>query len=287
MAVAESIIADKICSDIFRQYFVPVFSAAREGVEKILDQLYDISPHREAIFRLQLLAAYTPEDEQRCVTSIIESAAEKVAKLLDPLVFQPNTRGDFKPKLEGLLREAADLWKHIQRSAERGEADNNPGEDWAGYEEYDTAITLSVEQEAYVDDESEATTSLFPRVCIGDYQVCAGFALWSNQSTVVTAKLERIQLNRRNSTHARVAGGGAQGSSAQRGGGGGERRRSNESGSSAGVWRTEDPPMSPITPSRGQSSRGHTASRQRYSAARSRTYGAARGEELDGEYNSL
>ncbi|KAI9777387.1 MAG: hypothetical protein M1839_008900 [Geoglossum umbratile] len=64
MAVAEKVIANKLCADIFQQYYLPESPTAREAIDNELDRLYIDSPRGEAIFRRRLLSAYNPEDEE-------------------------------------------------------------------------------------------------------------------------------------------------------------------------------------------------------------------------------
>jgi hypothetical protein len=187
MAVAEKIIAMIYHSDIFQQYYLP----ESDEIGKILNQLYKENPRREAIFRSQLRYAYKPEVEQGRVTSIVKSAADKAVGFLGPLLFAPNSKGDFRSEFERLLQEAVNLWRHVQRNAERGLVENEPDNSWDDYEEYHSAIELRPDQEVHVPDESSAIMSLFPRVVVDNSLICPGYALWSNQSTVVAADLEK------------------------------------------------------------------------------------------------
>lgn len=191
MAVAEKIFATVYHSDIFRQYYLP----ESDEIEKILDQLYKENPRRESIFRSQLRYAYKPEAEQDRVARIVKSATDKVVGLLGPLLFASNAKVLFRSEFERLLQEAADLWTRVQRSRERGFVENEPDNNWDEYEEYDLAMNLSPDQEVHVPDEPSAIMSLFPRVVIGGCWISPGYALWSNQSTVVAAGLESKARN--------------------------------------------------------------------------------------------
>ncbi|CZR66027.1 uncharacterized protein PAC_15927 [Phialocephala subalpina] len=194
MAVAEKIIAMIYYSDIFQQYYLP----ESDETGKILNQLYKENPRREAIFRSQLRYAYKPEVEQGRVTSIVKSATDKVVGFLGPLLFAPNAEVDFRSEFEGLLWEAVDLWRPVQRSAERGFVENEPDNGWDDYEEYHSAIELRPDQEVHVPDEPSAIMSLFPRVIVDNFPISPGYALWSNQSTVVAADLESKSRNSMN-----------------------------------------------------------------------------------------
>jgi len=191
MALAEKIIATIYDSYIFQRYYLP----ESNEIGEILNQLYKENPRREAIFRLQLLSAYKPEVEQGRITSIVKSATDKVADLLGPLLFAPNAQRDFRSEFEGLLQDAVALWRHIQRSEKRGFVENDPNNSWDDYEEYDTAIQLRPEQAMHVPDEPSVTMSLFPRVVVNNSLICPGYALWSNQSTVVAADIESKSRN--------------------------------------------------------------------------------------------
>lgn len=193
MAVAEKIIAMIYHSDIFRQYYLP----ESDEIEKILDQLYKEDPRREAIFRSQLRHAYKPEAEQSRVTSIVKSATDKVVGFLGPLLFAPNAEDNFRSEFERHLHEAVSLWGPVQRSNERGVVENEPDNTWVLYEEYDS-MNLTADQELHVPDEPSAIMSLFPRVAIGKFQICPGYALSSDQSTVVAAGIESRSRNTMN-----------------------------------------------------------------------------------------
>ncbi|KAF8846725.1 hypothetical protein BDZ45DRAFT_755694 [Acephala macrosclerotiorum] len=191
MAIAEKIIAAIYHSDIFRQYYLP----ESDEIEKILNQLHKEYPRKEAIFRSQLHYAYKPGAEQDRVTRIVKSATEKAVGLLGPLLFAPDAEGIFRSDFERLLQDAADLWRPVQKSVVRGSVENEPDNTWDCHEEYHTAMKLSPDQEVHVPDEPTAIMSLFPQVVIGDSEICPGYALWSNQSTVVAASLESKSRN--------------------------------------------------------------------------------------------
>lgn len=194
MAVAERIIAMIYHNDIFRQYYLP----ESDEIEQILNQLYKENPRKEAIFRSQLRYAYRPGFEQDRVTRILKSATDKMVGLLGPLLFAPDAEGIFRYEFERLLQQAVDLWKPVRRSVARGFVENEPDNTWDGYDEYHSAMKLSLDQEVHIPDEPSAIMSLFPRVAIGDSEICPGYALWSNQSTVVAAGLESKSRNSMN-----------------------------------------------------------------------------------------
>jgi hypothetical protein len=239
MAMAEKIISKIYDSHIFRQYYLP----ESDEVGKILNQLYKENPRKEAIFRLLLLGAIKPEAEQSRVTIIVKSATDKVVDLLGPLLFAPNAERDFRSEFEELLQDAVDLWRHVQRSPKRGLVKNKQDSSWGCYEDHDTALQLLPDQEVHVPDEPGAIMSLFPRVVVDNSRVCLGYALWSNQNTVVAADLE---LKSRNSMN------GMAGNST----GGIQRRRTRRFSGSG-----EDTPQSPRSPLGNLPALRHTQNR--------------------------
>jgi len=253
MATAEKIIASKVHTNIFQQYYLPESSAVREGIDEVLDKLYEANHRGEAIFRLRLLSAYKPEEEQRHVTSTVKTTVEEVVNILGPLLFTQNAREGFQSGLSELLQEAAKLWRHVQRNEERGFAEIEQNQEWDIYEDYDTAMRLSAEQEALIPDPPDAIMPLFPQVSIGDDVVFQGCALWSSQSTVVAANMEYNQSNSRNPAHAR-AGSSIRGGIIRRGS---DRRKLSLSGG-----RAEDMPTSPRTPSGNYSFLDHAQNRK-------------------------
>ncbi|OBT45132.1 hypothetical protein VE00_04291 [Pseudogymnoascus sp. WSF 3629] len=117
LAAAEKIIAQKLCTNIFRQYYLPETLADRQAMDSVLERLLRVNSRDEAIFRLQLLSAYKSK-ENRHVTSVVKSTIQEVATVLGPLV-SPDLQGDFHSKLGKLLQEAVKFWSPVQRSAKR------------------------------------------------------------------------------------------------------------------------------------------------------------------------
>jgi hypothetical protein len=206
-AAAEKIIADKMCAKIFQQYYSPDSAAARREIDEVLKRLYTDSHRGEAIFRLRLLAAYKAEEQSR-INLIIDTAVDDIVKLLDPLLF--STRETFIIELEKLFRDAAELWRPVQRSSERGWVVNVVSEpepeqdwDWDAFEDHDNLVYLPPEDAIRIPDHPEALMCLFPQVFIGSSVLCQGYALWSHQTISVlgsieyTASMPRSTLNTR------------------------------------------------------------------------------------------
>jgi hypothetical protein len=252
MAVAEKVIASKLCADIFQQYYLPESPAARGAIDDVLNRLCIDNPRGEAIFRGQLLSAYNPQEEEHRVTDIMESTLAEVIGILDPLLFVPDARESFQSELGQLLGEAVKLWRPVQRSAMKGAVESDPEPDWSEYKEYDTAVGLTAEQASNVPAESDAIMSLFPRVFIGDDVICPGYALWSSQNIIVAANIEYSQSTLRNSVHGR-AGGSIRGGITRRGS---ERRKL-----SLGGGRMGNSPTPPGSPLGNQSFSDHVRSR--------------------------
>jgi hypothetical protein len=255
-AVAEKIIANKLCVNIFQQYYLPESPAAREAMDDVLERLYTDNPRGEAIFRRRLLSAYKPEEEEYQVAKVVESTQAEVVGLLDPLLFSLNARENFRSELGKLLQEAVKLWRPVQRSAVRGVVENDPEPDWSEYKEYDTAVGLTAEQAPNVPAQSDAIMSLFPQVSMDDNVICPGYALWSSQNTVVAANIEYSQSNLRNSAYGRT--GSIRGGTIRRGS---DRRKHSLSSSSTVGGRTGDIPTPLGSPSGNQSFSEHARSR--------------------------
>ncbi|KAF8855030.1 hypothetical protein BDZ45DRAFT_692946 [Acephala macrosclerotiorum] len=255
MATAEKIIADKLCVHIFKEYYLPESSPSRAVINDVLTRLDESNPCKEAIFRLQLLAAYE-SDEQETIVSLVEITTKEVVKLLDPLLFAPAAREGFQSALRKLLTEAVQLWRSVQRSASKGRVLNDPEnrgfngieeQDWDLNEEYDQAVELTRDQIVHP-DERDPVISLFPQLSVGGSVICKGCALWSDQNAVVAANIEFGQLNSRHS----AAGRGVRDS---------DKQRLSFSGSSSLGRRVEDPLMSPRSQSGNQSFSDHANSR--------------------------
>lgn len=251
MAMAERVIADKLCTNIFVRCYLPDSALARNAIQDVLIRLSRGSPRGEAIFRLRLLSAFTPDEEELRRREILESTLSDIVKLLDPLLFGPNAQEGFRSELGRLLRDGLNLWTPVQRSATAAEVDNDPIEDWGEYKDYDTAMTLTTDQAVHVPAQSDPIMSLFPRVSIGSDSICRGCALWSTQNTVVAANVEYNQLSRA-SAHGRAG-------IIRRGT---EKRRPSLGSPSAGWGKAEDTSTSPKSPPRDLSFLGRTNGRK-------------------------
>jgi hypothetical protein len=203
MAAAEKVIACKLCSNIFQQYYLSGSGFARQAIDDVLKRLSNTSPHEEAIFRLRLLSAYKQEEQQH-VTSVMAFTISEVVGILGPLLAL-NSRDGFQGEFDKLLQEAVKLWRPVQRSATSAVVDNDLEPDWGKHKDYDTAMGSNADQVVQVP--SNPIEPLFPRVSIGDDILCQGYALWSGQNTVVAAGIEYSQLKSPSSMHTRTGSG--------------------------------------------------------------------------------
>ncbi|RFU34231.1 hypothetical protein B7463_g2184, partial [Scytalidium lignicola] len=240
MALAENIISVIYDQQIFQQYYSPKSTE----IDDALNQLYQQDPRREAIFRIQLLSAYPPEEEKERIEGLVESGADKAARFLDPLLFTPSTRTAFRSELEELFLDAANIWRKVQRSDRRGTVRNEPDYNWGQYEEYNKPVPMHTDH--MTNTLASPIMSLFPQVMIDEDEICPGYALFSNQGTAVTA--DHVMSKARNS----ISGGIPNGGSPRR-----ARTFSNA---------TDDPPLSPKSPSSGTLK--HPPTKNRISAAR-------------------
>lgn len=241
MATAERIIGDKLYTDIFRQYYLPHSTPARELIDDITKRLHKKNSYKEAVFRLQLLAAYEL-DEEIFITSLVKIATGEVVKVLDPLLCTPGVRDDFHSALMKLFEEAVKLWRLVQRSTSKAWVTNDPDsrhyntsqDDWEQNEEYDTAVGLTSEQLSLKPDEEEPLIPLFPQISMGGEVVCSGCALWSDQNAVVAASIEFSQTNARSTMQGRML-----------------RRDDRRRLSSSAQWKVDDLSKPPLSPSAG------------------------------------
>ncbi|KAF8851520.1 hypothetical protein BDZ45DRAFT_679085, partial [Acephala macrosclerotiorum] len=241
MATAERIIADRLYTDIFRQYYLPHSTPARELIDDITKRLHKKNSYKEAVFRLQLLAAYEL-DEEIFIASLIKITTGEVIKILDPLLCASGVREDFHCALMKLFEEAVSLWRVVQRSSSKAWVTNDPDsshynntqDDWEQNEEYDTAVGLTSEQMSLKPDEEEPLIPLFPQVSMGGVVVCSGCALWSDQNAVVAASIEFSQTSARSTLQGRML-----------------RRDDRRRLSSGAQWRVDDISKPPLSPSAG------------------------------------
>ncbi|RFU24752.1 hypothetical protein B7463_g11586, partial [Scytalidium lignicola] len=197
MATAENIIAHKLSSNIFKQYYLPALASERKTIDDVLKKLDQ--PHKEAIFRVQLLAAYEAQ-EQDYIRTLVEATLDEISKPLNLLLFTPASRENFRSALKEFLSEALKLWRTVQRSAIKGQVRNKPehsifndSEDpfWGQNEDYnDSSVEVPDDQ---IPPQEEPVMSLFPQVLLGSNVVYNGCALWSDQKVVVAANIEFIQ----------------------------------------------------------------------------------------------
>lgn len=234
MAAAEKVIACKLCSNVFQQYYLPDSVSARQAMDVVLGLLSQSSPREEAIFRLRLLSAYKHEQQEH-IRSVAASTLSDVIGILSPLLLPKSING-FQSEFGVLLQEAFKLWAPVQRSAISAVVEDDLEQDWGKHKDYDTAMGLNADQVVRVP--SNPIELLFPRVSIGDDVVCQGYALWSGQDTVVAAGMEYSQLKSPNPTHTRTSSG--RGGTMRRSN---DRRRPSSSGSVSS--RPGDSPTSP------------------------------------------
>lgn len=202
MAVAEKVMAEKLCENIFVRYYLP---SDRKIMDEILDSLYEKSPRDEAMVRLRLLSAYKLDDQRHQVDNVVRFTAGEIVNLLEPLLFTVDAKERFQSKLEDLLGQAIGLWRLVQKSPRRIVVENTPNQDWDGFRDYDTAVQIPDDQAVHIADQSDTLLSLFPRISIFDDIICPGYALWSSQSIVVAADIEYLQSAPRNITNSRTS----------------------------------------------------------------------------------
>jgi hypothetical protein len=215
-------IAEKLCSRIFQQYYLPHSIADRHAIDEVLKRCYEDNPYKEALFRSQLLSAYQ-SDEQPFVESLVESTTGDLTRVIAPLLFTTGGREKFTTSVSKFFHTAIRLWKLVQKSDTRGRANNDPEEtalddgqkeSWEENEEYSSAVKLSAEQRARHLHPADHVMSLFPRILIGSELVYGGCALWSDQSVVVAASEESFAqgpggITRRDSNRRRLSSSGS------------------------------------------------------------------------------
>ncbi|KAH8654980.1 hypothetical protein BGZ60DRAFT_532613 [Tricladium varicosporioides] len=197
MATATGIIAERLCTCIFRPYYLPSLPYDQIVVNRIFKLLEEKDDFRETVFRLQLLAAYESEEEV-FVNNLVHSTVNDIAEIVDPLLFRPGAREDFRSRLKMFINDAVEVWRNIRKSPWKGVASNIPEnihpssdheEAWILNREYDDAVKLADDQIPFIHLQ-EPILSLFPQLSFDEEITCQGCALWSGQKTVVSAGIE-------------------------------------------------------------------------------------------------
>ena len=203
-AGAEAIIAKKLCEKLFQPLSF-LDCAARDELDRTLDQLFDKSPRQESILRSLLLTAHMSDVR---VQEIMDTAVDDASSLLAPLLFSQADSEAFRSGLEALLRDAVELWTQAQKSPERILASTEGRRwNWGFHKEHDDAVSLTPAQTALIPSSEEPLLTLFPRVySLGTATpLHAGFSLWSNQSLVVAGDLEsKEQIDHVNSRNEKM-----------------------------------------------------------------------------------
>jgi hypothetical protein len=241
MAVAEAVMACKLSSHIFRRFYLPD-SFMQDEVKAIMDELYSVSPRREAIFRMQLLSGYKPEIVQSHIENVVRLAVEEVVNTLDPLLFSEDAKQNYRSELEKHYQEGTTLWQQIQWNEKRGIVENSPSPDWEEIEDYNTDVSPELSMDQMLIDPDDPIMSLFPRLRIDGIlePLCIGYALWPNQNIVIAGFAE-YNINSRNAANGHTGGSARGGRAPKRT----DRRESVVSNLSVGVGRADDSPVSP------------------------------------------
>ncbi|KAH6665536.1 hypothetical protein B0J14DRAFT_233533 [Halenospora varia] len=202
MATAAGIIAEKLCTYIFRPYYQPSSAYDRTVMDEILKMLEEKDDFRETVFRLQLLAAYESKEEV-FVHNLVYSTVEEILEIVGPLLFSPGAREDFQSRLTTFLKDAVEVWRAVQKSPWKGVVSNDPenthpnndqGEVWILNPEYNDAVELAEDHMPPLTVQ-EPILSLFPQLSFEEEIKCQGCALWSDQRTVVAAGIEYAHSN--------------------------------------------------------------------------------------------
>jgi hypothetical protein len=196
-AIAEAIVAQELAEKIFRDFYVGDKETENElsDFRKVLTFLSKEYPKEATIIRCQLVKVC---NEPSKVDALATQAAQEVCGALCYWLNDDSAQGQFVEGLRGIFVDAIGIWQHLQRTVQGAVVvmDLTP-DSWI--EETDTrpeydSVTLRSEQNSPQQPVSELAgpqAVLFPQVWAGEELLFHGFALFSTQTAVIAARVER------------------------------------------------------------------------------------------------
>ncbi|KAI9768132.1 MAG: hypothetical protein M1839_004189 [Geoglossum umbratile] len=209
MALASSIIADRLCANIFRPFYPPR-SSQDEQIRNYVMNNCGADAMAELLCRSILTSSYTIRDAEAVAKEMVEVTCTEVVNLLELLV--SHNCEAFRKDLAKFLHEAANVWwpavrsKTIVVSSISSVAEPEKWE-WSSHTDYD-CVTASVPPSSprqppppQADNPPIDLLTLFPRVFTPEGSphteslstediLHPGFVLCSNQQTVVDVEKE-------------------------------------------------------------------------------------------------
>jgi hypothetical protein len=196
MAAASNILATRICTNIFKAFYIPESPAASSQMEQLL-QLYDHDIEKQMVYRAILLFAWPQDVQGLVIERVLLTTYGEVIRLLKPFVIGDIT--DFDTELDAILTAAMSLWVPIQRSKAFVvvSTSDDQGWDWVRESEYDKE-TAPPEPSPGGTGQGHFFLNLFPRAYIpqtseGTIVLHPGKALRSDQKMVLASKKEHKQ----------------------------------------------------------------------------------------------
>jgi len=180
MAAALHVIANQLCTIIFRPCYIPESLDVSEAIREIFKQQYMNNPKKERLTRALLISTFEPQKIDGAIKRAATSASENVLKLLSSI----GGNEDFRKDIERFFFDAANVWKEAQYSTKMVEASMEDDDEWIwGELEEFTAAAAGTDPNML---------TLFPRVYVteDEHIVSSGFVLWGDQPIVLAAEQE-------------------------------------------------------------------------------------------------
>ena len=187
MAACLHILARRLCTDFFKPCYIPESPTFGDAIQEILAQQLLTDVRKERITRALLLSTYRPEEVDATIEQAVDATSKEVLELLRPI----GGTEDFRKDVVALFREAAGVWKEVQRSRKAVEVsmtdDITNSWKWSHLDELNVAEIKGQPGLPKFD-----MLNLFPRMFVPEDQhtVNPGCVLWSHQNIVFAAEQE-------------------------------------------------------------------------------------------------
>ncbi|KAI9768095.1 MAG: hypothetical protein M1840_005129 [Geoglossum simile] len=198
MAAASNVLATRICTNIFKAFYIPESPAASDQIGQLLSQFYSHDTEKLKMYRAILLFAWPGKVQEHAMEKALLMTYGEILQLLKPFVTGDITT--FDTELDAILTNAMSLWLPIQRSKAFVVASTSdiPGWSWVKDDEYDKE-TIPPEPSPGDTRQGPFLLSLFPRAYApktpeGTVVLHPGKALQSDQKVVLASKKEYKRL---------------------------------------------------------------------------------------------
>ncbi|MCJ1377893.1 hypothetical protein MMC17_000989 [Xylographa soralifera] len=187
MAACLHVLARRLSYDFFKPCYIPESPMFGEGIQEILNQQLLTDVGKERVTRALLLSTYGPEEVNAAIEQAVDATSREVLELLSPI----GGNEAFRKDVEALFREAAGVWKEVQRSRKAVEVsmidDFKNVWQWSHLDDF-TVVEIKGQPGPPKFD----MLNLFPRMFIPEDQhiVNSGYVLWPHQNTAFAAEQE-------------------------------------------------------------------------------------------------